>query len=433
MKNKNKKDCKATEMAEDRDDENEVEYSGTATIGVGYVATESATQSAQQAAVKFAKPNNYTGNRKLYDSPTAKVQAKIKAFNGKESITDPYTGDKLVMKRLEAKRLYPKDWQNHVAETDHIKPIEQIHNQTKSKPWITVEDIKDAANSKANIKVVSRKYNNAKRGKTNKEFVSDTEYLEKTDVRLTKSGKQAAIADGELAEKAIASKLKTSARINVVKTGHDAGMYGAKTSGLTALTMSGIMNTVSVIKEEKEVSEAFTDTVADGGKAAIAGYTMSGGITLVSHTLANSSKQWLQKIASSNTLGKGITTAVVMGDTIIKRAKGEISTKDCLLELGNKGVNLVAMEYSMALGQAVIPIPVVGAAIGGLAGSFVASNGYNLVVETVNNSKVIANGVQKVKGGLKSLPEKTRRIGETLRSGHHNNEDELEEAEPELE
>ena len=103
------------------------------------------------------------------------------------------------------------------------------------------------------------------------------------------------------------------------------------------------------------------------------------------------------------------------------------------MELGNKGVNLVAMEYLMALGQAVIPIPVVGAAIGGLAGSFVASNGYNLVVETVNNSKVIANGVQKVKGGLKSLPEKTRRIGETLRSGHHNNEDELEEAEPELE
>ena len=55
------------------------------------------------------------------------------------------------------------------------------------------------------------------------------------------------------------------------------------------------------------------------------------------------------------------------------------------------------------------------------------------LTETVNNNKVIANGVQKVKGGLKSLPEKTRRIGETLRSGHHNNEDELEEAEPELE
>lgn len=418
---------------EERDDENLAEGRGATAIGIGYAATESAIQSAQEAAVKFAKPANYTGNRNLYDSPKAKIQAKMKAFAGKESIVDPYSGDKLVLKRLDAKRLFPNDWQKHVAETDHIKPIEQVHNYAKNKQWVTVEDIKNAVNSEENIKVVSRKFNNAKRGKTNIEFVTDTEYLERTGVSLTKSGKRAAVADGELAEKAIESQLKASAHSNVVKTGHNAGMSGAKSSGITALTMSGIMNTVAVIKDEKTVDEAFNDTVADGGKAAIAGYTMSGGITLISHTLEKSAKEWVQKIAGSNALGKSITTAVVAGDTIVKRAKGEITTKDCLIELGDKGVNLMAMEYSMALGQTFIPIPIVGAAIGGLAGSLVASTGYNYLVETVQSNEVIANGVQKVKCGLKSIPEKTRELGETLHNSLHNKEDINEEPETSVE
>ena len=42
-----------------------------------------------------------------------------------------------------------------------------------------------AANSEDNIQVASRKFNNPKRSRTNKEYVEDEEYLKSKGVELT--------------------------------------------------------------------------------------------------------------------------------------------------------------------------------------------------------------------------------------------------------
>lgn len=39
-----------------------------AKIAAGLAATESARRSTQEAAIKFAKPETYTGNRQMFDS-----------------------------------------------------------------------------------------------------------------------------------------------------------------------------------------------------------------------------------------------------------------------------------------------------------------------------------------------------------------------------
>ena len=49
-------------------------------IVAGIAATEAAVVSTRQAAVEYAQPNTYTGNRALYDSASAKRQAKEAAF-----------------------------------------------------------------------------------------------------------------------------------------------------------------------------------------------------------------------------------------------------------------------------------------------------------------------------------------------------------------
>ena len=149
----------------------------TRVIGSGYAATEAAESAIKQAAKKYAKPDTYSGNRTLYDSPKAKQSAKTKAFASGEPVTDPYTGEELCKTIKEAKRLYGKDWQKHVAESDHITPLQQVHEETKNNVWNTVEDIQEAANSDKNIKVISRQNNNAKRNKTNTEYVENEEYL----------------------------------------------------------------------------------------------------------------------------------------------------------------------------------------------------------------------------------------------------------------
>ena len=55
--------------------------------------------------------------------------------------------------------------------------------------------------------------------------------------------------------------------------------------------MSGIMNIVSVLKGEKSGEDAVVDTIKDGGKAAVTGYAMGGGMTVVSQALSYSSSE----------------------------------------------------------------------------------------------------------------------------------------------
>lgn len=357
-------------------------------IAAGLSATNTTQTMVQQATKTFAKPSTFTGNRSLFDSGVAKVNAKKTAFGSGNPVVDPYTGDRLVLTKREARMLYGDDWTKHLAESDHIIPLEKRFDQTKKNPWLTTDDIKNTSNSKDNLEVVSRKYNNAKRSRTNEEFVTDEEYLKKTGVNLSEEQKANAIERQKKAQKNLnKSDFKNSAK-NIAKTGHKAGMAGAQSAGVSALTVSGIMNMVSVIKGEKNSEEAIKDTIKDGGKAAVTGYAMTGGLTVATHSLSTSSSKFVKGLASSNVPGKVITAVLVTGDTIKKWGYGEITTQECIIELGEKGLNVATAGYSMAIGQALIPIPIVGGAIGALVGSVLTSNYYNSLINDLKNKQL---------------------------------------------
>lgn len=354
----------------------------------GYAATESARNSTQQSAVKFAKPSTYTGSRNSYDSGAAKTQAKRDLFKDGEKVIDPYTGNELVLTKLEAKMMYGDDWQKHLAECDHIKPLEQIYKDTVDTVWATTDDIKCAANNADNKAVTSRQFNNAKRSRTNKEYVEDGEYLRSKGVNLTEEGRQAAIRDGETADKSITRQIKSASNKNILETGHEAGKYGAKDAGMTSLTMSGIMNVVAVLEGKKSGGEAITDTIKDSGKATVIGYAMGNGLTVVSHSLSNSTSNFIRALTESNVPGKIITAVLITGDTLKKYGNGEITTQECLIELGDKGISFASMGYSMAAGQTLIPIPVVGAAIGALVGSTLTNTYYNDLINKLKTKEL---------------------------------------------
>lgn len=356
-------------------------------IASGYEATKSAKIARQQAAEKYAKPANYTGNRHLYDDGAAKRQAKAKLFKKGTTVQDPYTGDSLVLTKAEAKALYDSDWTKHLAEADHIKPLELIHADTIDSPWVTTNDIRAAANSEDNLRVTSRKTNNAKRNRTNKQFVEDKEYRESKGIEFTKDGEQTALHDGEIADRSICRQIRKTSVKNIVKTGHQAGLAGAQSAGVTAGTMSGIMNVVAVIKGKKGVDEAIADTAKDAGRAAVTGYTMSGGLTVVSHSLSYSRSKFIQALAKSDVPGKVITSVMVIGDTLKRYGNGEITTQECLIELGDRGLNFATMGYSMTMGQALIPIPIVGGAIGALVGATLTSNYYHSLINSLQQKE----------------------------------------------
>jgi len=350
-------------------------------------AKNSARDSAQKAAEEFAKPNEYTGNRKLYDDGRAKANAKSKLFRDGVTVRDPYTNKKLVLTKKEAKLMFGDNWTEHLAESDHIRPLEQIFEDTAHSPWVTTDDIKAAANNPDNIRVTSRKTNNAKRSRTNEQFVKDVDYRKSKSVKFTNDGELTALRDGDAANQSIRHRIFGSSVKNIFRTGHEAGMSGAQSAGLTAVTMSGIMNIVDVINGKKDAREAVADTAKDAGNAVVAGYTVSSGLTVISHSFTNSNSEFLKALSKYNIPSKVITSVMVIGNTLMRYGNGEITTQQCLIELGDRGLNFATMGYSMAAGQAMIPIPVVGGVIGALVGSMLTSNYYHSLIDALTQKE----------------------------------------------
>lgn len=170
---------------------------------------------------------------------------------------------------------------------------------------------------------------------------------------------------------------------NAVETGHKAGMDAAKNAGGITATMSFIRNAYAVMNGEKDAADAVKDTLLDTGKAAATGYVMGNGLVTVSQTLSNTSSKFIQALNKSNIPGKVITAVMATGSTLKRYGTGEITTEECLIELGESGLGMVTTGYSMAVGQALIPIPVVGLAVGAFVGSVLASRCYHQLIDSL--------------------------------------------------
>lgn len=371
---KKKKD-KLNNQSADRKD------SGMTETGVANSIKDSVNYSIQNAASKFEKPLNY--DRSLLDSDSAKASTKIKAFESGAKLVDPYTGDELVLTKAEAKLRYGESWTKHLAESDHIIPLKERYEQTKGNPWLTNEDIRQSSNSTDNLEVVSRKYNNAKRSKSNTELVQDDEYLDRTGLNLSEKGKGKAIKNETNAQKAMKQRDFQLSTKNIIKTGHDAGSHAAIHSGGTILTISAIKNMGALIKGEITAEDAIAQTVTESGKAAVTGYFVGGGLTTVSHALSHSSSDFLRMLSSMNVPANVVTGVILTGEILKKYGNGEITTRECMLQLGDRGLSYATTGYSMAIGQAMIPVPIVGAAIGAMVGATLASNLYGQLMDSL--------------------------------------------------
>lgn len=367
-------------------------------LGVGIALDASVRNSTAEANVKYSKPDYNQQTRKAYyDDSHAHKAAIDKAFSSGKTVRDPYSGAELVKKQRDAKLQFGENWQEHAAEADHIDPLSQVVKRTKKNPFLTTDDVKEIGNSEDNFQILSRKLNQnsslGKGGSTQEEWGNDSTRMGELE-RSIESGDPIEDVRNRIKETGNAAVKRNNSRAlkkgfkNAVGTAHKAGKMGAQNAGITAVTMSGIMNVVSVIRGEKSGEDAVADTIRDGGKAAVTGYAMGGGLTVVSQTLSYSSSEFIRGLVKANVPGKVITAVLVTGDTLKKWGDGEITTQECLIQLGDKGLNMATMGYSMAVGQALIPIPVVGGAIGALVGSMLTSSYYNNLINTLQTKQL---------------------------------------------
>ena len=366
----------------DEDDEEKEEAVNTTNA---ILNTENVARSSQEAAVRYAKSDTYS--RTAYEDKKKMDNFKKSAFE-KGNVTDPNLNTKLEMKISAAKQKYGNKWQEHIAETDHTVPLQNIHEKNKNNPFLREEDIKTIANSEDNLEVTSRKFNNAKRSRTNEEFLKDEEYLERTGIEMSNSEKEAAIKRGNTAQTKINRKINRTALKNTATTFHESGLTAAKESARFTIVMSTIVNTHDVISGKKSAKEAVADTGKDIVKSGTSSYFMSGGLTTMTQALSSSKSQFIKGLAQANVPAKVITAVMVTGDTLKKYANGEITTQECILEIGEKGVSMAVANYTGMIGQTLIPIPVVGYAVGALVGSVMTSKYCNQLINDLQTKQL---------------------------------------------
>lgn len=347
----------------------------------GFSMTDSIHKSTIEAGKTFYKSEIY--NRETYDSDYKKI-FKEEFFKLNEKVIDPYTGKELVMSKEEAIGLYGEEWSKHLAETDHKVPLKKIYINHKNDKWITNDDIKDTANTDENYELISKSINASKKDQTNEEFVNSVDEKH----AISDENKEAAIERGKKANNYIESSLNSKATKNIIKTGHTAGINSMSSAGTSTLAASGILNLISYTKGDISGKEAIKNTVNDTIKSGATGYALGSSLTVISHSLSDSSSKFIQALVKSNVPGRIVTAVMMTGNTLKRYANNEITTQECIMEIGEKGINCATIGYAMAAGQTLIPIPIIGATIGALIGSVVISKYSNSIKETLKNKEL---------------------------------------------
>ncbi len=344
----------------------------------------------------IAQEYNKQNRDKLWDSTNGKREFKETVFtDGKKIFDDPISGQKLHSTQKAAQQKYhmasgSKAWAKHSPETDHIVPLKEIHDRVKINPFLSDADIKEIANNQDNYRVTSKSFNTSKGEKSDLKFVFDK------GNSLSLDGRKTLLKEKIGAETNLATQFAARTIKNAGTEFLDGAVFSLEASAIP-LMIESVNNLCLIANGEKE----FSDAAKDMGKLTLSVAGTGGAIRVVStgvtNVLKNSKKETLQKIANSNQVMQIITVSLIVKDSIVKYVNGEIDGKEFFEEIGEKGLGMVTGSIGAIAGQALIPIPIVGAVIGSMIVSTVC-------MDIVKSYRTI-NEYKKIESQVTTLSE----------------------------
>lgn len=180
---------------------------------------------------------------------------------------------------------------------------------------------------------------------------------------------------------------RLSTAIDMGKLGHRAGLEQAKYGAAIGGCLSLITNVVEVIKGNKEVGDAAKDVALSTGKGAVLSYATAFSGSIVKGCMQNAGSQTVRTLSKTNFASTLVTSSIETGKTIRRYMNGDISGVECLEELGEKGTSQLSAAMFAVAGQALIPVPVVGAMIGSMAGYALSCACYKELTEALKEEK----------------------------------------------
>ncbi|GAA9410771.1 hypothetical protein TH0821_11890 [Helicobacter pylori] len=239
----------------------------------------------------------------------------------------------------------------------------------------------------ANIKIKSLESHIAKQ----KSF-GDFQKVAKLEEKLQKcktikaNTRPASITKAEAIEARLNPNLSTAK--DVTSVSHQAGMNAAQTGALIGGGVSAITNIYECIANGKDPMKAIKHTAI----ATLKGGVLSYGSMFASSSLGGLMQSSANKVIQS--LGKGSVPAMIVGAcvanaTVLTRYfSGKIDGKELLKQLGKANTTLVSSGAMAVAGQVLIPIPVVGALVGGFVGAILSETFFNAFLKAREEAKL---------------------------------------------
>lgn len=267
------------------------------------------------------------------------------------------------------------------------------------------------------LKVVTEKGDT----KTAAKLQEQLDSLKKIKKNLKKSSvtnKQALFAREHPALSAFGSELKIA---------HRAGVKGAGIGATIGAGISGIMNFYEVHQGELSPKEAFFNTARDVASSAVNGYIITAGATEISGIMRNCESTISKSLANSNFPAAILTLAIDTSKVLLKYFRSEITGTEALEQMGEEGYTLlftsayatagkmlVSKTACIAVGQIVIPVPGIGAIIGGLVGFAVASASYQYLLSALQEKELAHERRMKIEKACREHIEMIRAYQEEI-------------------
>lgn len=273
-----------------------------------------------------------------------------------------------------------------IAPSDQIAKIQELLKKRIASGTLKAEDYEQTLR---NIKQSLRHENVASPGTTHKEAVGATNV-------------------NTAMEEATKTKLQ-SALIDMHKSGKQAGNIGALITGGIS-TATGIY---SWHKGEMEVGEVVSRVAIDSAKGYATGYAVTamskGIIHTTTHFLGQNAARALARSNAPVAIAAGIVNT---SKSMVSYINGDINSEQLLEEVSHTAITSTSSFYCSAIGQAAIPIPVVGALMGAGVGYFVGNMLHQSGLIALGDSKAVKmakerrNAIQAM--CLATIPEMQR-------------------------
>ncbi len=198
--------------------------------------------------------------------------------------------------------------------------------------------------------------------------------------------RSASATKGEVIEARLNPNLSTAK--DVTSISHQAGMNAMQTGAWIGGVVSLVTNIYECVVNSKDPNKALKHTAI----ATLKGGAFSYGSAFASSSLGGLMQSSTNKIIQS--LGKGSVPAMIVGAcvanaTILGRYfSGKIDKTELLKQLGKANTTLISSGAMAVAGQALIPIPVVGALVGGFVGAILSETCFNAFLKAREEAKL---------------------------------------------